>query len=373
VARISVADRSTIYEVAKRSGVSTATVSRVMAGGKGFSAATRERVRATVAELGWVPSGPARGLASRRTGIVGLIFPDLGRSGEAEEESPLYVDQVIRGAERAATSAGDAVLIAATQTASGRQLALSVAGKVDGLVVLARSLPDEDIVAISRSVPVVMLACRLDRGGPDFVGADSRGGSRAITSHLIEAHGHTDLAFLAGPERSPDSEERFAGFCDALLAAGLPAPRAPAATGDFTEAGGRQAVSALLARGRRPRAIVCGNDEMAMGALIALRAARLPVPADVAVTGFDDIAAARHVTPALSTVRQPMRELGERSVRLLLDRIGAPDAGRRSVVLPTELVTRRSCGCTIRSGPRGGQASEPEAPSERETDREQPG
>jgi LacI family transcriptional regulator len=346
-----VAARSTIYEVAKRSGVSTATVSRVMAEGTGFSAATRDRVRATAADLGWFPNGPARGLASRRTGIVGLIFPDLGGSGEAEEESPLYVDQVIRGAERAATAAGNAVLIAATQTESGRKLAMSIASKVDGLVVLARSLPDEDIVTISRTVPVVLLAGRLAVASSDRVMADNRGGSGAITEHLIAVHRVTDLAFLAGPEGSPDSDERFAGFRDALRAASLPVPRRPAASGGFTESGGEQAIGRLLAGGARPEAIVCGNDEMALGALTALRAARLRVPGDVAVTGFDDIAAARHVRPALSTVRQPMRALGERSVGLLLDRIAQsplrdrPGQHHQVAVLPVEPVIRGSCGC----------------------------
>ncbi|MGN6794602.1 MAG: LacI family DNA-binding transcriptional regulator [Streptosporangiaceae bacterium] len=340
--------RSTIYEVAKRSGVSTATVSRVMSESKGFSAATGERVRATAAELGWVPNGPARGLASRRTGIIGLIFPDLGGSGRAEEESALYVDQVIRGAERAATCAGDAVLIAATQSASGRKLAFSITGKVDGLVVLARSLPDDDVVALSRIVPVVMLANRLARTGPDYVEADNRGGSRAMTAHLIGVHGYTDLIFLAGPQQSPDSDQRFAGFQDALRHAGLPEPDRPAASGDFTEAGGAAAVRALVASGRRPRAVVCGNDEMALGALTVLRAARLRVPGDVAVTGFDDISAGRHVRPALTTVRQPMRELGEKSVRLLLERIADRDRARQSVMLATDVVIRRSCGCTSR-------------------------
>ena len=342
-------DRSTIYEVARRSGVSTATVSRVMVDGKGFSETTRQRVLAVAAELGWVPSGSARGLASRRAGIVGLLFPDLGRSGAAEEASPLYVDQVIRGAERAATAAGDAVLIAATHSESGRQLAFSVAGKVDGLVVMARSLSDDDIAAISRSVPVVVLASSGVRDGLDFVGTDNTGGSRAITEHLLDVHGYTDLAFIAGPADSPDSDERFAGFCDALRAAGLPVPGAPAAVGEFTEAGGGKAVQAMLANGRRPRAIVCGNDEMAIGALAALRAARLRAPADVAVTGFDDIAATRHVRPALTTVRQPMRELGERSVQALLCRIADPAAARNSVVLPTEPVIRGSCGCRTRA------------------------
>ena len=338
-------DRSTIYEVAERSGVSTATVSRVMTGGRGFSTATRERVEAIAAELGWVPSGPARGLASRRSGIVGLLFPDLGQSGEVEEESPLYVDQVIRGAERAATAVGDAVLIAATHSESGRRLAFSVAGKVDGLVVMARSLSEEDITTLARSVPIVVLANHYGGDGPDFVGADNRGGCREITSHLITEHAYTDLGFLGGPPDSPDSAERFAGFCAALRAAGLRVPRKPLASGGFTEEGGRQAVEKLAARGRLPRAIVCGNDEMAMGALLALRAARLRVPGDVAVTGFDDIAVARHLRPGLSTVSQPMHALGERSVQVLLDRIADPDAPRQSVVLPVRVHIRRSCGC----------------------------
>jgi LacI family transcriptional regulator len=345
-----VPDRSTIYEVAQRSGVSTATVSRVMADGKGFSAATRDRVLGIAAELGWVPSGPARGLASRRSGIVGLLFPDLGRSGgEAEEESPLYVDQVIRGAERAATAVGDAVLIAATQSASGRELAFSVAGKIDGLVVMARSLCDEDIAAISRSIPVVVLANTGTSGGLDFVGTDNRGGARLITEHLIRQHGYTDIAFLGGPPESPDSQERFAGFRLAMSEAGLRVPAKPTAIGGFTEAGGQRAVQAMLAAGRTPRAIVCGNDEMAVGALIALRSARLRVAADVAVTGFDDIAASQHVRPPLSTVRQPMRELGERSVRILLDRIADHTRPPDSVILPTTLVIRGSCGCRSRA------------------------
>ena len=356
------AERSTIYEVAKRSGVSTATVSRVMTDGKGFSAGTRERVLAVATELGWIPSGSARGLALQRARIVGLVFPDLGQSGYAEEESPLYLDQVIRGAERAAAAAGNAVLIAATSGPSGRELAFSVAGKVDGLVVVAGSLSEPDIASLSRSMPVVVLATHYVTDGPDFVSADNRHGCRKITTHLIRVHNHTDLAFLAGPAGSPDSDERFAGFCEALHRADLPAPDAPAAFGGFTEAGGRRAVKALLTEGPRPRAIVCGNDEMAIGALTALRAVRLRVPADVAVTGFDDIAVARHLRPALSTVRQPMRELGAQSVRMVLARIGDPAAARQSAELRTEVVIRRSCGCRSRpTSPRKPQASPDES------------
>lgn len=337
----------TIYEVAHRSGVSTATVSRVMRNGGGFSVATRERVLAAVGELGWVPDGSARGLVSRRAGILGVLFPDLAKSGEAEEESPLYVDQIIRGAERAATAAGDAVLIAATQCASGRDLAYSVAGKVDGLVVLARSLSEEDLASIARSVPVVVLADDSARHTFDFVGADNRSGARELTTHLVE-HGYRDIAFIGGPAGAPDSVERFAGFVEAMTAAGLPVRRSPDADGGFTEAGGEQAMKTVLAQ-RQPRAVMLGNDQMAIGAMATLRSARLRVPADIAITGFDDISSARHVRPALTTVRQPIRELGEQSIRLLLERLGDRKAPTRSVVLATDVVIRRSCGCRTRN------------------------
>jgi LacI family transcriptional regulator len=337
-------EKSTIYEVARRSGVSTATVSRVMRNGRGFSEQTRKDVLAAAAELGWVPNNSARSLAERRTGIVGLLFPDL--STDSDSESPLYVDQVIRGAERAATLAGDAVLIAATQSAAGIELAWSVAGKVDGLVILAGSLTDKDLGAIARRVPVVLLATKSSRRRLDTVGADNRGGMRDLTRHLVVDHGYRDTAFIAGPSRSPDSEERFAGYGEALAAAGLPVPANPDAHGGFTEAGGARAMRDLLDRRPvRPRAVVAGNDEMAIGALSVLRAARLRVPADVAVTGFDDIASARHVRPTLTTVRQPMRESGETAVRVLLDRLRGPNDPRRTVVLPTEVVRRSSCGC----------------------------
>jgi hypothetical protein len=123
-----------------------------------------------------------------------------------------------------------------------------VAGKVDGLVVMARSLSEADIATLARSVPIVVLANYYVSGGPDFVGADNRGGCREITRHLIREHSYTDLAFLGGPPDSPDSDERFAGFCEALRESGLRVPRKPTASGGFTEAGGRQAVRALLAR-----------------------------------------------------------------------------------------------------------------------------
>lgn len=339
-------ERSTIYEVARRSGVSTATVSRVMRDGRGFSEPTRKRVLGVAGELGWIPNGSARGLAERRFGIVGLLFPDLGKDADAESESPLFVDQVIRGAERAATLAGDAVLIASTHSAHGAELARAVASKVDGLVVTARSLSDRDLVELARTTPVVVIASLSSRRKFDVVCADNRGGTKELTRHFLAVHRYRDIAFVAGPPQSPDSVERFAGFCDALRDAGLDVPTAPHAHGGFTEAGGDRALREVLAQRRRPpRAVLFGNDEMAIGGLNVLREAKLRVPGDVAVSGFDDIASSRHVRPALTTVRQPMRQIGEEAVRALLDRLRDPDESRRALTLPTTVVIRRSCGC----------------------------
>lgn len=341
---VPVPERSTIYEVARRSGVSTATVSRVMGNGTGFSEATRTRVLEAAAELDWLPSGPARGLASRRTGIVGLLFPDLDTAEVAEVESPLYVDQVIRGAERAATAAGNAILVAATRGPTGRDLALSVASRCDGVVVVARALPEDDIAALAQRRPVVVLSDQVGRRvNVDAVGVDNRGGIRAVVEHLVRDHGLTDLAFVAGPPLSPDSIERFAGFREALAEAGLPVADEPDAVGEFTEGGGARAVTQLL-RTRRPQALVCGNDEMALGALGALHRAGIAVPDEIAVTGFDDLAVARHVHPHLTTVAQPIRDLGAEAVRIVLDRVADDESERASVVLPTRLVVRDSCG-----------------------------
>jgi LacI family transcriptional regulator len=341
--------RSTIYEVASRSGVSTATVSRAMHGGVGMSPTTRDRVLAVATELGWVPDGRARGLATRRAGIVGVLFHDLDGSGEAEEESPLYVDEVIRGAERAATSVGDAVLIAATRGRTGRELAFSVAAKVDGLVVLARSLAKRDVLALARSIPIVTIGTRARSNEFDDVSVDNRGAMRTIVDHLVVDHGYTDLVFVGGPSRSPDSMERFAGYRESLRSHGLAAATSPDAEGGFTEIGGSRALTELLLNRKPPQAIVCGNDEMAIGAVGVLRRARLRVPSDVAVTGFDDIASSRHIRPALTTVHQPMRDVGEQAVRMLLDRVGQPESRRRAVVLPTTTKVRHSCGCGVRT------------------------
>jgi LacI family transcriptional regulator len=192
---------------------------------------------------------------------------------------------------------------------------------------------------------MVVLANRSGPSRLDYLGVDNRGGVQELMAHLLGVHDFTRFAFVGGPPRSPDSQERFAAFRHALREAGLRDHAHRPLDGGFTLAGGARAMRMLLASRKRPQAVLFANDEMAVGGLAVLRSAGLRVPAEIAVTGFDDVALARHVHPSLTTVAQPMRKLGEQAVRLLLRRVAEPTCPRQVVVLPTRLVVRRSCGC----------------------------
>ena len=347
-------DKPSVYEVARHAGVSTATVSRVLAGHERVLPATRDKVLNAVTELGYVPSGAARDLAARRTGVLGLCFPDLDQD---EGDAAYWYDEVIRGMERAARRSGYAVLIAASHHPDDSGLVLSIAGRCDGLVVLARTAPMAMIEHVATRIPVVLLATGEGpapdggatdgraRGRPDqaidSLAVANETGAYQVTSHLADVHGYRDVGFIAGPPDSPDSARRVDGFRRAT--AGL--DRAVVHHGDFTTAGGRRAAERIIATGRVPRAVVCANDQMAIGAMAALQQAGLSVPGDVAVTGFDGIQLGRHLRPSLTTVVQPMAALGDTAVAMLSDRIGGAELPPRTVELPVRLELRGSCGC----------------------------
>lgn len=333
----------TIYEVARHAGVSTATVSRALTDASKLRAVTRERVLAAARELGYVPSGSARGLAARRTNVLGLCFPELS---DAEAESTgemLYSDEVIRGMERAARKSGYAILIAASHGDEVADLLLTMAGRTDGLAVLASSVPASLLQQISRWIPVVLLAGPPEPDYLDHVAVANVQGAQGLTDHLILHHELTDVVFLGGPAASPDSAERLSGYQMSLRSAGLRSPRH--LSGDFTEAGGRHAARRLISEGL-PQALVCANDQMAVGAMSAFQAAGASVPRDVAVVGFDDIALGRHVVPQLTTVRQPMGRLGQIAVELLQQRLADRERSAQSIRLPVQITVRQSCGCS---------------------------
>ena len=214
-------DRPSVYEVARLAGVSTATVSRVLAGYQGVLPGTRNKVLTAVTALDYVPSGAARDLAARRTGVLGLCFPDLDQD---EGDAAYWYDEVIRGMERAARRSGYAVLIAASHYRDDSGLVLSIAGRCDGLVVLARTAPLAMIEHVAARIPVVLLAAG-EGGGPDesldgstadrvidYLAVANETGAYQATVHLADVHGYTDLGFIGGPPDSPDSGRRLDGF-----------------------------------------------------------------------------------------------------------------------------------------------------------------
>ncbi|MGW1541349.1 LacI family DNA-binding transcriptional regulator [Streptomyces sp. NPDC002309] len=344
----------TVYDVAERAGVSIATVSRVYRMPDSVRVATREKVLAAAYDLGYLPSASARGLASRATGVLGLCFPDFadpeaeGTAPDADQaELSFYGDEVIRGMERAARRHGYALLISAAHADRAGEVLSDVAGRVDGLAILAQHVPPAVLDVVSRRLPVVVLAGSLS-AGLDAVEVANFDGLLELTRHLIEGHRLTNLAFVGGAEDSPDAEARFRGFQAAHLAAGLPLPERPAVRGDLTLLSGRKAAMELLdGEGPRPQGMVFANDQMAVGALQALAERGIRVPAELAVTGFDGIPLGRLVTPALTTVRQPMSRLGEEAVELLVARIADRARPTLSRTLPTTLALRASCGCGV--------------------------
>lgn len=345
-----------MYDVAERSGVSIATVSRVYRTPDSVRAQTRERVLEAARQLGYVPSGNARGLASRTTGVLGLCFPDYAdpdaeadaeADSDADDAVMLYSDQIIRGMERAARRHGYALLIAASLEGGPENLVAQVAGRVDGFAVLARTVPTEDLEVISRRLPVVMIAGPREIDHLDHIVVANADGERELVRHLIEDHGLRRLAFVGGEVESPDAEARFRGFREACRDAGLPVPDAPDLRGEMmTQAEGARTAEALLDRaGERPEAMLFANDQMAVGALRALERRGVRVPEDVAVTGFDGIPLSRIVRPPLTTVRQPIRRLGEQAVELLVQRLRDTAREPVSLMLPVSVVRRASCGC----------------------------
>jgi LacI family transcriptional regulator len=277
---------------------------------------------------------------------IGSRDPDT----DVENEGLLFVDEVLRGVESSLSRLGWPLLIsvrpAADEAGEYRRLQ-KISAKVDGLLVAeGLSLP-EHLARLASRIPVVLVSGSADQAQADVVAADNQAGTSALVSHLIEQHGRTRLFYVDGPREAPDARERRAALLETLCR--YPGARLTGSfEGRFAAVSGQLAAREILARPRReaPDAVVCANDQMAIGAMRELQAAGLRVPADIAVTGFDDIYLGSMLTPPLTTVRQPMRRLGERACDLLLERIADPALPRRVERLPTTLMIRESCGCS---------------------------
>ncbi|KIP87419.1 LacI family DNA-binding transcriptional regulator [Stenotrophomonas sp. CFBP8980] len=329
---------ATIYDIAKHVGVSAGTVSRALSRPDKVLPTTRSRIEQAAAALGYVPNTVARTLKTQRSGKILVTVPDIA--------NPFFA-QILQGAEDAAQAVGYAVLLGDTQHQPDREeryAQMLRRNEADGLIVLGHRLPPtaRAIVQQRGAAAPVVNGCEFDPAlGIPSVHIDNAAAARAVMEHLY-ALGHERIAVIGGPPDNPLHQQRLEGVRAAGKARGR-LHQLVVEPGDFSVESGHAAALALLARTPAPTAIFCVSDQMALGALAACRDLGVRVPDDLSIVGFDDLASSRYLTPALTTVRQPMREIGACAVSLLLAIIEGRDVPLQQT-LDFSLMVRGSTG-----------------------------
>lgn len=311
---------ATIYDIARHVGVSAGTVSRALSRPEKVLPATRERIEQAAAALGYVPNTVARTLKTQRSGKILVTVPDIA--------NPFFA-QILQGAEDAALAAGYAVLLGDTQHQPAREeryAQMLLRNEADGLIVLGHRLPPTARRIVKRlgaSAPVVN-GCEFDPAlGIPSVHIDNAAAARTAMEHLYGL-GHEHVAVIGGPPENPLHQQRLEGARTAARARGR-LRRLVVMPGDFSVESGYAAAKALLAHAPAPTAAFCFSDQMALGALAACRDLGVRVPEALSIVGFDDLASSRYLSPPLTTIAQPMRELGARAVGLLLAVLGGDE------------------------------------------------
>ncbi|MFF9346886.1 LacI family DNA-binding transcriptional regulator [Streptomyces sp. NPDC014734] len=339
-ARVRSGGRPTLEEVAARAGVGRGTVSRVINGSPRVSAHTREAVEAAVAELGYVPNRAARALAGNRTDAIALVVPEPETRFFAEP----YFSDIVRGVGAALADTDMQLLLTLVgNDRERRRLAQYLtAHRVDGVLLVSVHADDPlpDLLE-QLGMPAVMSGRRSADEPLAAVDSDNFEGARAAVDHLV-SRGRRTIATITGRLDVYGARRRLDGYREALRDAGLTPDEQLVAQGDFTEEGGTRAMRELLARRPGTDAVFAASDVMAAGARQVLREAGRRIPDDVALVGFDDSAVARHMDPALTSVRQPIEEMGRTMARVLLQEIAGDNRERPQIVLPTQLVVRDS-------------------------------
>ncbi|MBT2466820.1 LacI family DNA-binding transcriptional regulator [Streptomyces sp. ISL-66] len=330
----------TLEEVAALAGVGRGTVSRVINDASGVKASTRHAVQRAIDELGYVPNLAARSLAGRRAGAVALVMPktDWRLFGEP------FFSEIVGAVGDALSEAGVQLLLTLVRTDAERQRLVEYlrGGRVDGALLMSVRAEDRlpDMLA-DAGLPTVLLGRRSADERVTYVDADNVGGARAAVGHLVGG-GRKTIAAITGPPEMYVAQCRLRGYREALSDAGLDELPSLVVQGDFTETSGQRAMAGLIERHPEIDGVFAASDSMAAGALAALHAAGRRVPQDVAVVGFDDFELAEQTEPPLTTVRQPMKEIGRTMVRLLLEEMEQPEVAWRHVILRTRLVVRES-------------------------------
>ncbi len=319
--------------VAKDAGVSPSTVSRILNGTAGVKEAKRQAVDAAISRLGFSPNPVARGLAGGRTLSIGVVTQTIS--------SPFY-GEALHGIEDRLDAAGYIPLfVSGHWQEAGERKALEalLARRVDGVIVLAGRMTNRALQTVAKTVPMIVVGREIQ--GPQLFGLsfDNREGGFMATQHLVDC-GHTRIAFIAGEPGHDDAHDRFAGYRLALDRAGIDFDPSLVIPGDYTEASGLLAVNGLLDSRVPFTAIFAANDQMAIGAALGMHRRNVRVPDDVSLVGFDDLALARFAIPPLTTVRQPVYDMGFQAATAMLGLLRG--ATPQCTLPPLQLIPRES-------------------------------
>jgi LacI family transcriptional regulator len=330
----------TMEQIAKLSGVSRSTVSRVINNHPNVKPHVRQRVMEVIAETGFHPNPAARSLASQRSGIIGLVIP---RAVQSLFTDPYY-PRLMQGVAQACNANDYTLSLFLFHTEDEEQKLYPRVLRtrlMDGLIVSASQIGDPLIPQlINNGVPFVMVGRPHDSPSVSFVNVDNAAGVYTATSHLIRL-GYKRIATITGPLNTTVGLDRRQGYLDALNDRNRSIDERLIVEGDFTELGGYAAMQRLIPH--QPDVVFVASDTMAFGALRALREAGLSVPENVAVVGFDDLPTSALAAPPLTTIRQPIRRVGAQAVETLIDILtNGPEPPRR-IILSTELIIRSSC------------------------------
>lgn len=330
---------TTIKEVAQLAGVSITTVSHVVNSTRFVSQDTRQRVMDAMQRLNYRPNSMARSLRLGVSQMFGLMLPD--------NSNPFFAE-IARKIENLCYENGYNVILCNSDNNQEREssyIDLLIGKMVDGVIFIASgNQPDHLNMLVEAGIPIVIVDREVGLQVADVILVDNCQGGYLAARHLIQL-GHRRLACISGSSRVTPSADRVQGYRQALRDYGMDCDESRIISGDLRYEGGIQAMQALLSLPEPPTGVFCCNDLMAIGAMRAVRSAGLRVPEDISLVGFDDIFMASAVTPALTTVAQPIEEIAEKAARLLLERVHSPQPKKPTerVVFQPRLVVRDSC------------------------------
>jgi LacI family transcriptional regulator len=333
--------RANIKDIAEKTGVSIATVSRAINNKGSVSADTRRKIIQIATELNYKPHYFARSLSSKQTDTIGVILPELN--------DEFFMD-IIHGIDEEAHRNHKYLMVSSSHSERNDMetiIEFMSSGRVDGVILMAPSMQKDIYDIISKSKrPVVLINCTPETNGLVSFGVDNSRGAYLMTEHLI-GHNYQRIGMIKGPDRNIEANERFLGFKKALNEHKIAYNSDYLVSGDFSSRSGYYGFLRLMSQSNKPEAIFMANDMMALGAYEAAHGSNIRIPEDIAIVGFDDIFSGRVVTPRLTTIHTPINDLGSQAMRYLLMMIQRkvdPMASHQEILSPA-LVIGGSCGC----------------------------